>query len=692
MTDKLTPAHLARRAIVYVRQSTAAQMFDHRESTARQYALVERAAAVGWPRAAIEVIDEDQGRSGATTVGRTGFARLVDAVAHGHVGAILALEVSRLARASEDWQRLLALCAVAQVLVLDEQAIYDPNAPDDKLLLDLKGTMSEAELHWLALRLAGARLNKARRGELHVHPPTGYVWTDHGFAVDPDEAVRAAIQVVFDRYAIEPSAWAVVRWARTAGFTLPTRQTYADGTTAVTWAPLGVSRLHEMLRNPTYAGVYAYSRRPTTKVLRDGRICHVRSAGRDPAQWTVRRPDAHPGYITWESFMRNQEKLRQNYARLGLATRGAPRNGAALLHGLLVCGRCGRRMHVAYNGRHAHGWSYVCCGARDHGQVLCWSVSGRPLDAAVEALFLQTVVPPELALSLAVEREVDHQTAALDRHWQTRLEQARYEARRAERRYKAVDPDNRVVARTLEREWEARLHDLAQVDAGATAARHVQHVDLTADDRTRIRALAQDLPAVWRAPTTRPADRKAMLRLVIDAIALTPVDVPARATRVQVQWRSGVVSELQVARPDRRVAGKPAASTLARLRELAAAGLHDEAIATQLNAAGLTTGAMKPWTAWAVKWARRRAQIPRTAPDRPRSLPLPDRHPDGRYSVGGAAKRFGVSTEVVRRWLQEGLVTGRREPYGQYANVWWLDIDRATEARLRALRVRHDAP
>lgn len=691
MRGKVQPSHLERRAYVYVRQSTTAQVFEHGESTQRQYALVDRALALGWERGAIEVIDEDQGRSGSTTAGRHGFIRLADAVAHGQVGGVLAVEVSRLARSSEDWQRLLALCAVAQVVVVDEHSIYDPNHHDDRLLLDLKGTMSEAELHWLRLRLTGGRRNKARRGALRLPAPTGYVWSESGFALDPDEAVQGTMRAIFERYEVEPTAWAVVRWAREVGLQCPTRCVHADGSTDVEWKPLAVSRLHELLHNPVYAGAYVYGRRPVTTVLVDGQICRVRQPDAGPEQWAVRLLEAHPGYITWEAYVRNQEKLRQNRTRFGGAVRGAPREGAALLCGLALCGRCGRRMRTSYRGHASRQWDYVCLGDHTHGQVRCWSVPGPPIDAAVEAVLLTTVVPSELALALAVEQEVGRQADELAHLWRARIEQASYEARRAERRYKAVDAENRVVARTLEREWEARLRQLEEVEREYEAARRQKRVELREEDRWGIRALARDLPAIWQASTTAPADRKAMLRLVIEAIALFPVEVPERTTRVRVQWHSGVVSELTVPRPDRRQRRRTPERAVERIQQLATAGERDDVIADRLNAEGIVTGFGKRWNVWAVRWARQRNGIARVAPDAPRRTPVPERHPDGRYSVFGAAKRFGVSPHVVRRWLRQELITGRQESYGVYRSVWWLDIDDATGTSLAPPSSRRDA-
>ena len=686
MKGQIEASQLTRRAFVYVRQSTMAQVLHHQESTMMQYDLRQRALALGWAPEAIEVIDEDQARSATTTDGRSGFGYVARAVAHGEAGAVFAFDVSRMARASEDFRRLLGLCGVAGVAVIDEQRIYDPADHDDKLLLELKGAMSEAEIHWLRLRLEGARQHKARRGALKLPAPTGYLWGERGFELDPDEAVQRAMRVIFQRYDIEPSGWAVVRWARQTGFTVPTRRSATDGDAGVEWKALGVSRLHEILKNPVYAGVYTYGRRRQQQVLVDGQIRRVRPDMRDPDRWMVKIDHAHPGYITWERYVQNQEKLRQNMARTGPLSRGAPREGPALLSGLLVCGRCGQRMGPGYaRGARARFWTYICHGDRDKGQKGCWTVAGARIDTTVEQLFLDTMVPSELELALAVDHEVAGHAEELAKQWRARREQAAYEARRAEKRYKAVDPDNRVVARTLEREWESKLRELEEVERQYTEARRTKRVELSPDDRTRVRELARDLPAVWRSPVTPPADRKAMMRLVIEAISLSPIEVPRRATRVKVAWQSGTVTEIEVPRPHRRDLFRTPPTALERLCALAAAGRHDEEIAEILNADGMRTGRGLAWNTWAVRWTRKTERICRVAPDRPRRELLPDQFPDGRYSVAGAATCFGVTMDVIRAWVRRGLVPGERNDFQAHRRVWWLEIAEDTAARLERL-------
>lgn len=687
MRSKLTEAHLERRAYVYVRQSTAMQIHEHAESTKRQYALAGRAESLGWSRDEIEVIDEDQGKSGVSADGRGGFARLAASVGRGEVGAVLAVEVSRLARSSMDWQRLLQLCAVTGVVVIDEQGIYDPGDRDDRLLLDLKGTMSEAELHWLRLRLVGGRLNKARRGELQLTPPIGYVWQEGRFALDPNEAVQHAVRIVFERFAIEPSSWAVARWAQRTGVKFPTRRGPVDGSGDLEWRALTMARICALLHNPIYAGAYTYGKSAKRQVVVDGQI-RTRTRRLATDQWAVRIVDAHPGYIDWETYVTNQERLRNNQPRMHGAFDGAPKNGPALLAGIVLCGRCGRRMRVDYSTHERTSWRYVCFGKHDAGYEICWSVMGDIIDREVETVLLSVVVPDEIDLTIAVERETEAQATSLQAQWQSRLDQARYEVRRAERRYKAVDPDHRVVARTLEREWEAKLQDLDEVERQFREAQTERYVELTATDRVALRSIARDLRAVWRADTTTPADRKAMLRLVVQMISLEPIDLPRRGTRVRIQWMSGAVDEHIVDRP---VNGTPR-KLATRIQELLSSdeGLDNRQIAERLNDEGALTAKRMRWTEAAVQHVRNTYGLRR--PRRLHRSALPDCHPDtGQYSIPGAARWLGVTTKVLRGWVARGVIPAHQAHHRGY-RAWWLRIDdklmvklaRLAQSKLRA--------
>lgn len=681
MTNKLASNHLERRACVYVRQSTAMQVHEHVESKKRQYGLVERAVALGWCRADVDVIDEDQGKSGSSAEERTGFHRLAEAVGHGEVGAIFAIEVSRLARSSLDWQRLLALCAVTSVVVIDEQGIYDPGDHNDRMLLDLKGTMSEAELHWLRLRLVGGRLNKARRGELQLTPPIGYVWRETRFVLDPDEAVQRAVRLVFERFAIEPSVWAVIRWAHKNGIKFPTRHGPIDGSGEVEWRTMTMGRIASLLRNPIYAGIYAYGRSEKRKVVVDGAI-RTRKKRLAENEWAVRIVEAHEAYIDWESYVSNQERLRNNQARMHGAIGGtAPKEGRALLSGMVLCRRCGQRMRVDYTTHERTSWRYICVGKNATGQNICWSVNGAEIDNTVEQLFLSTMVPEEIDLTIAVENEANGQARSLEAQWQARLEQARYEARRAERRYKSVDPENRVVARTLEREWEARLHDLEEVERQFADARRTRRVELSPADRNALREIAKDLPAVWRASTTTAAERKAMLRVVIELVALEPIDIPVRSTRIRVQWCSGATDEKIVERPVWvRALRPPPTELLERITNLLDEGMANDRIAQQLNIDGFRTVRRGSWTASAVAHVRTKYKLRRA--NKLKKSFLPDQHPTtGHYSIPGAARRFGVSRDVVKSWIRRGLVQVHKARLGRY-DARWLDIDEGRAAEL----------
>ncbi len=681
MNDKIQRTHLDRRAVVYLRQSTVLQVRVHRESTLRQYDLRERALSLGWAPDAVDTIDEDLGHSGSSTEGRTGFQRLAHDVAHGRVGAIFALEVSRLARSSADWHRLLDLCRLADVLIVDEQTVYAPRQYDDQLLLGLKGTMAEAELVWLRLRLQGGLLNKARRGELRVQPATGYRWdaSTQRLRLDPDEAVRNAIALLFERFRVEGSAQGVCRFFARSGLRIPA---IGLATAETRWVPPRPAYVVTLLHNPVYAGAYVFGRRRVRTELVAGQIRPNHVTYLPQKEWAVFLPGHHPGYITWEEFMANQEKLNQNRSNHRTPEqRGAAREGAALLQGLVLCGRCGQRMRPEYP-RRSDGPRYVCRSPKEQLGIPedCWSLAGLAVDAAVAGLFLEVASPPGIELGLAVARQAEQQAGEVDRQWRLRLDQAVYEAKLAERRYKAIDPDNRVVARTLEREWEEKLRALEEAEAAHRAVRQAEKVELSNADRARILDLACDLPRVWAAETTTPAQRKTLLRTLVREVTLGPVDLPVRATRIQVLWVTGSVSDFLVERP--RGGGWNATDdeALAIIRERVLRGEGDEEIATALNAASRGTGTGRPWTAQLVYLLRSKRRI--HAPNwTPSNVSRPDRRADGLWSVNGVMRRFGVSRATVAAWVADGRLVPT-EGGGKGITRWFDD---EAIARMEAL-------
>jgi len=662
---------------------------EHRESTARQYALQQRAVELGWAPHQVEVLDQDLGQSGATTHGRQSFQRLAQGVAEGQLGIILALEVSRLARSSADWHRLLELCGLADVLIADEQAVYCPNDYNDRLLLGLKGTMSEAEQYWMRLRLQGGKLNKARRGALFFHPPTGYVWDPQTarFVLDPDEQVQRAVRLVFARFRVEGSAYAVMRYLESQGLKLPARR---PGEQEVAWICPRHSMILGMLKNPLYTGSYVFGRRQERMALVNGQLRRRRVTRLARDAWKVVLPDHHPAYLSWEEFMANQRKLMENRTCPESGPfRGAARQGHALLQGLVLCGRCGHRMTVCYQGTNHRG-HYECRSANKHTGTagMCWSVTAQRIDAAVEALFLQTVQPPELELSLQVLHQAEAQAQEVDRQWKLRLERLRYEARLSERRYKAVDPDNRVVARTLEREWNDKLQQLQQLEAQLEQARREKLLALTPQDRARILALAKDLGRVFYAPTTTQAERKNLLRMLVREVTLSPIDSPQRATRIQVLWETGATTELTVPRPDRITALATPQEAIEQIKKLLQSGASNQDIAQRLNDAGLRTGRNEPWTAHSVGWAQHRYRLGH--PMRPpRSQRQPDRRPDGLYSVHGVAAFFHTTEHIVRYWMSQGWLRGAE---GGGPRPWWFKLDRDTIKRLHAAQAHGYGP
>lgn len=685
MSTKIERSHQERRAVVYLRQSTLKQVVEHSESTVRQYALRDRAVELGWRAEQIDVVDIDLGHSGARADGRVGFQQLSHDIAQGQIGAIFALEVSRLARSCADWHRLLDLCRYADVVIADENAVLSPRDPNDRLLLGLKGTMSEAELTWMRLRMEGALISKARRGELYHQPPAGYLWDSVAkrLVLDPDEQVRGAIQLVFEQFRAAGSARGVGRYFLAHQLRLPVR---GPGNNETRWVLPKPNNFHSVLHNPTYAGAYTFGRRQTKVAMREGHV--VRSSIRRPMdEWRVCLHDHHPAYISWEEFMSNQRTLRDGSTQRGSDRRGgAPREGEALLQGIALCGRCGHRMHPVYPSDHPYRYTCNSPITQGTGDRICWSVSAASIDAKVAELFLAAVRPPEIELALAVANETEHQANAVTKQWQLALDRAQYEARLAERRYKAVDPDNRVIARTLEREWNDKLVELERLQQEYETARRERRVELTDEDRGAILALSRDLPRVWGAPTTTVGDRKNLVRLLIREVALEPQDVPRRSIRIRVLWQAGSVTEAEVPAPP---IGHPGAS--ADARRVIEAGVARRAtsseIAAELNRRGLTSGRGRPWSKQAVT-----SYCARKGIRQPERLPfgrVPAKRSDGLYSTRGLAEELGVSVNVVQGWFEKGLLSEAEG--GGKGRARWYHVDDATKTMLQGLITRNNA-
>lgn len=685
--DRVTTTHRAKLAYVYVRQSTAGQVRQHQESTELQYRLADRAVLLGWPRDRVRVIDEDLGRSGARSDGRQGFQRLIAEIGLGKAGLVLSLDASRLARNNRDWYQLLELCSLFGVLLADGERLYDPNAYHDRMLLGLSGIMSEAELHQITIRLHRGELQKAARGELRLPLPAGLSQDRGGDVIlNPDEEIQARIGLVFTKFRELGSAKAIVRYLRMEMLTLPVRPLRGPFPHEVLWQQANSTRVLNILNNPGYAGAYVYGQRrqdPTHRNPVTGR-CGTTAV---PLQdWAVCLHDAHPGYISWEEFMANRKRLLDNVNRYGSGHQGVARKGRALLQGIAVCGRCGRRMGLGYSGPHGEYPVYRCAADKmeNAGGPGCQEVRALGVDEEIEHQVLAALEPDKVALALAALGELEEEASLLERQWSLKRERAHFEAERARRQFDAVEPENRLVARSLERTWEEKLRALEQVEQDHEHWRREQPLSLDDADRSAILALGEDLPRVWFAPTTTAAERKRIVRLVIQEVVM---DQKRKAGHVYIRilWQTGAVSEHWLRR---RVQGYDDYADLDRLeqrvRALNAVGGMDGEIATTLNNEGFVTAHGTAFDHGLVHLLRKRWNIPTVKINGVE--PNPARWPDGSYSIQGAAEALGITTQTVFKWLKRGWLSGHQLVKGM---PWQIMIEDSQLPELRALAERN---
>jgi DNA invertase Pin-like site-specific DNA recombinase len=680
IAGKIQSSHLQRLAVVYVRQSTLQQVERHQESTRLQYALVDRAIDLGWAPSQVLVIDEDQGRSGATAAGRPGFQRLVAEVGLDRIGLVLSIEISRLARSSRDWYQLLEVCGLFATLIGDADGIYDPQTYNDRLLLGLKGTMSEAELHILKQRLLEGKRAKARRGELKTLLPMGYVRTPSGEVVkDPDAQARAVIDTVFDQFARRGTLNGVLRYLVDHQLQLPYRVVSGPQTGQLQWRRPNRVTLSNLLHNPTYAGAYVYGRRPTDPRRRPpGRPSTGRTVAA-PEQWEVLLKDRLPAYLGWEQYEHNQRQLAANTAQGG----GVARGGPSLLSGRLICGRCGLRMATQYTNS-GIGLRYICSReAVDYGAPLCQSLAGAPLDAAIARLVLDALEPAALEISLQVAGDLQAERERQRTQWQQRLERVRYDAQRAERQYQTVEPEDRLVARTLEQHWEAALAAEAQLQADYARFLATAPTPLAAAERARIRQLAADIPTLWNAATTTAEERQAIVRVLIERVIVTVID-DSEQVGVEVHWAGGHRTPARIVRPVARVeqlSDYPA--LLARVRSLHQEGQTCPAIARQLN--------LEHWHP-----AKRRQTFNGpmiaslllrqgvSAGAAHRQAPWEDRASD-EWTLNELAWQLQMPPVTVFSWLRKGWLQARQVVRGGH-RPWLVWADAAELERLRARR------
>ncbi len=668
--SKVKPSHTQRAAFVYIRQSSPSQVEYNRESTARQYALVEKACVLGWAKEQVIVIDQDLGLSGSGSVKRSGFAHMTAEVALGHVGIVLGLEVSRLARNNADWYRLLDLCGITDTLIGDSDGVYHPALFNDRLVLGLKGTMSEAELHILRARLDGGIRNKAARGELRRGLPVGFVWGEEDGEVrfHPDEAVVSSIRTVFSKFTELGSVRKVWLWFRSEGLSFPLR---AHMKSEIRWVAPTYTALHHVLTNPVYAGAYAYGKSRHQRYVDEQGMFRRRTRHLPMAEWSVLLPEHHPGFIDWATFQANQARIDTNIHPQPHQAGGAVREGAALLQGLATCGKCGRRLHTHYRGRNSSP-GYHCSG-KDIVQgrgVYCLNVGGVQIDQAVVEAFLRTVTPAAVeATQLAIQQLEADQDAALGQ-WRLAVERARYEAERAERQYRAVEPENRLVARGLETEWEKRLRDLAAAEAELQRREQHRPRTLSPEEKNKIRFLGSDLNKVWTAPTTTDRDRKELLRALLEEVIIT-VDRPEHRAHLTLRWRGGTLTELDLSLPRSQPRGlRTEEDTISLLRRLAV-HYSDDVIAGILNRQGRKTATGERFTAHQVGCLRRYRNIPRFQPP---AEPLTGEL----ATIRKAAKILGINTSTIHRWLNDGFIAGEQVTPGA---PWQIRITDELRAR-----------
>jgi DNA invertase Pin-like site-specific DNA recombinase len=646
-TQKITPAHLKRDAYLYIRQSTLRQVMENTESTERQYALRHRAVALGWPLERIQVIDSDLGKSGVER-DRRGFQQLVAEVGLGRAGIVMGLEVSRLARNSTDWHRLLEICALTETLILDEDGVYDPGHFNDRLLLGLKGTMSEAELHVLQARLQGGIRNKARRGELVMRLPIGLVYDEQGAIVlDPDRQIQAALRAVFDTFARSGSATATVKAFRRQGLKFPRRRHLpGPGQGAVVWTELEHSQVLRVLHNPCYAGAFAFGR-SRTRHTADGQ---TRSARLPREQWQVLIPNHHGGYLDWELFEANQQRLLDNAAAHGKDRRHGPaREGPALLQGIVLCARCGRRMTVRYKTSGQGLVPHYVCQAEgiEHAQPICQSLAGMAIDAAVGQALLASLTPLSLEVTLAVEQELQARWDEADALRHHQVERARYEAELARRRYLRVDPDHRLVADTLEADWNDKLRALEAAQQDYERHRQADRRCLDEEQRTHIRALAQDFPRLWHDPHTPARERKRLVRLLIEDVTL----LKDRQLSVHIRFKTGRTQSLTLPLAknswQRRQTEPALIAQIDRLLE----NYTDAQVAERLNAQHHHSGTGSALHAQMIARLRRDYGLKsRYQRLRERGLLTP-------YEL---AEQLGIHPATVQRWRRQGRLVAQR--------------------------------
>lgn len=682
---KIRREHLTKKAIIYVRQSTKSQDLRNTGSKARQYDLFKFALELGWGHEDVIVVDQDRAKSASSLNGREAFKGVLTEVALGQVGAIFCLMIDRLSRSDFDWPQIFKICQVTDTLIIDEERVWDLNDHNDLTMMGIKGAISASEIRLTRSRCQGGRLKKAEAGVLRFRPPTGFLRDNRGqIIMDPDEQVRQALHMVFELFDSLPSARAVVCHFNQHGLQFPTRVWGGDRHQDLSWGPLLYTRIMSILHNPAYAGAYVWGR--TRSVLR---VCPESlsetwngSKRLSPTEWQVVKQDSHHGYISWKRYMRNVERLRRNVPNREEGNPGAARGGTALLSGIILCGKCGRRMSTGYSGEHSN---YCCEGDGNRGARSCQSMQGWYVDSAVADALLEALAPAQLRLSLRAVEEAEAQRRLINQQWDLKLERARYEAELARRHLMRVEPEYELVTRTLRGEWEAKLEVVKNLEREREQALRARPPDLKPAERQAVLDLARDLPAVWRADTTTPAERKQIIRLLIKDVALSR---HAHDVHIAIRWQTGACSELNVTLPDRGSKHRTDPLLIELIRQLAV-DHTDQMIADHLNEVGWKTKKGKGFKRATVQGLRFKNKIPTNCRALSRKVSF-DPRGDGRLGTKAVARLLNVGTTTVNRWCREGWLDCTRDAPG---SPLWIKLEEDDiRALRRPLRRGHTAP
>ena len=672
LPTKVLPEHRDRNAMIYIRQSTIAQVKFNQESTQRQYALQEKALALGWDPDRIHVIDGDLGVSGSGRTKRQGFQQLVASVSLGEVGAVFGLEISRLARSSADLMKLLELCGLFRTLIIDEDGIYDMADFNDRLVVGLKGTMGEAELHILRSRMLGGKENAAAKGELRFPLPVGYIYgSDRKTVMDPDEQVRSAISAVFHAFRKSGTAYGVVRHFALNSLLIPKRAYGGAWDGQLTWATLTHSRVLNILHNPSYSGAYVYGRFGDKKTVSpEGHFVH-HTVRLPKDEWKVFIPDHHEGYISWDEFEANQKLLDSN--RTNTEVCGAAREGAALLQGIMICGKCGRHMTVRYTGNGGINPRYECYGKWEHGnKATCTSIPASIVDSAISAKILSLLKPPQLEIALKVIHSIGETDQADDRHWKLSIERAQYEADRAQRQYMLAEPENRLVTRTLENAWNQRLQELDQAKQDYAEYCSKKPWKPTEAETASILSLAEQIPAIWNAPSSTPNEKKRIIRILIEDVSVIAHSGIGDFT-IGIRFRSGCCETVRLTKPRRRPDEvRHSDSTVSLVRKLAAT-MDDHEIVSHMKNNGFLTSTGKAFTKASIRWIRYKHNIPGLYENSHQGL-----------TVREAADLLNISTGKVYYYIDKGIIPASKQRPGWPWEIF-LDAEQASELRSKLL-------